>query len=182
MRAKIVLAAISATGLALIYSLNAASAENPMKAGTLCHGNERVLFSAAVKGGNKLVSICSSGRLDEKRGYLQYRFGRPGKIELEFPKSRVDTQSQFRYSRYTRPLVTYLALRFETGGYLYSIHQNFNAELKPAISEASITVTPIETLDTDPKPVKIPLREPVQGNLMKLENLVRRANEEPTFP
>jgi hypothetical protein len=95
-----------------------ASVAHRVRAGTLCHGNERVLFSATVTGSNKLVSICRSSRLDESRGHLQYRFGRPGKIELEFPKSREDTPSQFRYARYTRPLVTYLALRFETGGYL----------------------------------------------------------------
>jgi hypothetical protein len=66
--------------------------------------------------------------------------------------------------------------------YLYSIHQNYDAEVKPAINEASITVTPIETFDTDPQPVKIRLRVPVQGDLMKLEDLVRRTDEEPTFP
>jgi len=149
---------------------------------SLCSNGERVMFSAMVRGSNKLVSLCSSKQLTDSQGYLQYRFGRPGKVELEFPKNREATQSGFRYSRYTRPLVTYVVLRFETGGYLYSIHQNNNAEEKPALNEATVTVTPLETVKTDSKTVEIRLRMPVKGSLMNLEDVVRKTDEEPTVP
>jgi hypothetical protein len=65
------------------------------KPDSLCDASERVLFSALVKGSNKLVSICSSRKIDKQEGYLQYRFGRPGQVELEFPSSRQDTQKSF---------------------------------------------------------------------------------------
>jgi len=66
------------------------SISNRMKVGSLCYKDETIVFSAALKGNDKLVSICSSKKLDESQGYLQYRFGRPEKVELCFPESRKD--------------------------------------------------------------------------------------------
>jgi hypothetical protein len=140
-----------------------------MKAGSLCYKDETIVFSAAVKGNDKLVSICSSRKLDESEGYLQYRFGRPEKIELCFPESRKDTQSQFQYSRYTRPLVTYLTLKFEINRYRYSIHEDYDAERKPERRESYITVTPP---GGDSEEVRIQLHTPVKGDLAKLEYVV----------
>jgi hypothetical protein len=40
--------------------------------------------------------------VDKEHGYLQYRYGRPGKIELEFPKSGMGTQQMFQCTHYMR--------------------------------------------------------------------------------
>src|SRR5712691_7480717 len=77
-----------------------------LQANSLCAKDEHIIFSCAVKRTAKLpakiVSLCASRDLDKERGYLQYRFGLPGKVELEFPKGRQGTQQQFRYSHYLR--------------------------------------------------------------------------------
>ncbi len=72
---------------ARVLSVWVTRAANPAVIDSLCSPGERVVFSAFAEGSNKLVSICSSSPLNESRGYLQYRFGRPGKIELQFPRS-----------------------------------------------------------------------------------------------
>jgi len=61
-----------------------------------------VIFSCAVKRPAKIVSVCASKDITAEKGYLQYRFGLPGKIELEYPKDRTGTQQKFKYSHYFR--------------------------------------------------------------------------------
>jgi hypothetical protein len=109
--------------------------------------------------------------VDEERGYVQYRFGRAGQVELEFPRERTGTQSAFKYSRYTRPLVTYLKLEFINGGVTYTISDDSNEEEKPAGRYAAITVRKAE--DTA-KETTLRCRMPVTGSLMKLEGVVKR--------
>lgn len=151
--------------------------------GSLCAQDEKVIFSCAIKGQEqKMLSICSSKRLDERVGYVQYRFGRAGKVELEFPQERRNTQAAFRYTRYTRPLVTYLVLRFETNGYLYSVHQNNNEEEKPPVNEATVTVSPLKALKTNAEPFEFRCREPVKGTLMSLEDVVPRSDDDALEP
>src|SRR2546421_12830346 len=53
---------------------------------TLCDRNERVIFSCPIKHPAKIVSVCASKILTSDRGYLQYRFCFPGKVELEVPE------------------------------------------------------------------------------------------------
>jgi hypothetical protein len=54
---------------------------------TLCLNDEQDIFScrAATK---KIISVCASKDLAPNRGYLQYRFGMPGKIEVAVPADR----------------------------------------------------------------------------------------------
>src|SRR5215217_5606752 len=100
------------------------------KSKSLCQTDEQTIWTCStVK--NKTASICASKDLAEDKGYMQYRFGSAGKIELEFPKERRDSAQKFKYSRYTRPLVTMLTLEFENDGVVYEIHDDDNAEEKP---------------------------------------------------
>jgi hypothetical protein len=122
----------------------------------------------------KLASICSSKDLDKSRGYVQYRFGRPGQVELEFPKERAGSQSLFRYSRYTRPLVTMLKLEFVNNGFTYAISDDFNDEEKPSRRDTIITVTPS---GTNARETILRCRPPVTGSLMKLEDVVQRQED-----
>jgi hypothetical protein len=158
--------------LTRVVSIPITGAANQAGANSLCATAERVVFSAFVEGSGKLASICSSRRLDARKGYLQYRFGRPGNVELQFPSSRRNTQKAFTYTGYTRPLVTYLTLTFTTSDYRYSIGVDYNAELKPASHDAYITVTTLGAPGADSKDVTIKLRTPVTGSLMTLEDVV----------
>src|SRR5258705_13278099 len=65
---------------------------------SLCVKGEKVVFSCRVKRSNKIVSLCSSAKLTKNAGYLQYRFGVPGKTELVFPKDRSQSLKLFKWS------------------------------------------------------------------------------------
>jgi hypothetical protein len=51
---------------------------------TLCLNDEQQIFSChtATK---KIIAVCASKDLAADRGYLQYRFGTPGKVEVSVP-------------------------------------------------------------------------------------------------
>lgn len=51
---------------------------------SLCQADERAWFSCETQSG-KLISFCGSPDLKAKKAYVQYRFGRRGAVELEWP-------------------------------------------------------------------------------------------------
>jgi hypothetical protein len=156
------------------YSVARASIPySSMKPASLCAKNENVVWSCETVRDRKLASVCSSKVLEETRGYVQYRFGRVGQIELEFPRERVNTQAAFKYSRYTRYMVTYLKLEFVSGGFTYTISDDSNYEEKPGRRDADITVTP---MSANAKETRLRCRLPVAGSLMKLEDVVPKTD------
>ena len=108
---------------------------------TLCAKDERIIFSCPVKRPAKIVSVCASKDLTSERGYLQYRFGLPGKIELEYPKERTGTQQKFKYTHYFRAQFDLNDIGFTIDGYEYSVFNDYNGEEKPAISSQGVSVT-----------------------------------------
>jgi hypothetical protein len=69
---------------------------------SLCAPDERIIFSCPTEESAKILSLCASKDLTSDSGYLQYRYGPPGKIEFEYPKDRKGTQEKFQYSHYPR--------------------------------------------------------------------------------
>jgi len=108
---------------------------------SLCARDERIIFSCPVKKPAKIVSLCASKNLSADQGYLQYRFGLPGKVELEFPKERTGTQQKFQYTHYFRAQVDLTEISFSNNGYEYQITDDYNGEEKPAQSIQGIMVT-----------------------------------------
>ena len=108
---------------------------------SLCGSDEQVFFNCLMKGSAKRVSLCGSRSLDRDKGYLQYRFGRPGAIELEFPKERLGSPRQFRFAHYVRYQVDRTELGFENGGYQYVLYDDYEGEQKPARRERGVSVT-----------------------------------------
>jgi len=108
---------------------------------SLCAKDERVIFSCPVKRPAKIVSLCASKDLASDRGYLQYRFGLPGKIELEYPKDRQGTQSKFQYTHYFRAQFDMTSINFTIDGYGYSVFDDYNGEEKPKISSQGVSVS-----------------------------------------
>jgi hypothetical protein len=137
-----------------------------VKSKSLCQANEQTIWSCKTTK-NKIASVCGSKDLTADVGYVQYRFGVLGKVELEFPKNRQDSQKSFKYLRYTRPLVTMLTLSFENSGVVYEIHDDDNSEEKPPVRAASIDVADVSVV----------CRQPTIGSLMKLEDFVPRDEE-----
>jgi len=107
---------------------------------TLCANGERVIFSCTLRQSAKVVSVCASKDLTNEQGYLQYRFGRPGKIELEFPKDRTNTQQQFEYSHYFRARVDLTEINFTVDGVSYSVFDDYQGEEKPEVSEQGVAI------------------------------------------
>lgn len=108
---------------------------------SLCEKAEKVVFSCALRRSGKIVSLCSSPKLSKTEGYLQYRFGRPGQIELEFPKDRAESHKVFKYSHYFRAQVDYTTISFTVDGYTYSVFDDYNGEEKPALEDVGLNVT-----------------------------------------
>jgi hypothetical protein len=117
------------------------SPQPALQPNSLCAKDERVIFSCPVKRPAKIVSVCASKDLTSDRGYLQYRFGLPGKIELEYPKDRTGTQQKFHYTHYFRAQFDMTDIGFTIDGYEYSVFNDYNGEEKPAISSQGVSVT-----------------------------------------
>jgi len=111
------------------------------QSGSLCESTEKIVFSCTVGKAAKIVSLCSSKELTKDRGYLQYRFGLPGKLELEFPKQREQTQSSFKYSHYFRAQFDQTEISFTSDAYQYAIFDDYNGEQKPAQHDQGIRIT-----------------------------------------
>ena len=112
-----------------------------VKTSSLCRKDEKTIFTCQVKPSAKTVSLCSSANLTKTDGYLQYRFGLPGKVELEHPKDRIGSREAFAYSHYFRAKVDLTEISFSLDGYSYTVFDNYNAEEKPSISLQGVTVT-----------------------------------------
>ena len=139
---------------------------------SLCNAGELVVFSCPVKGSNKIVSLCSSAKLTKTEGYLQYRFGLPGKVELEYPHEHADSQKSFRYSHYFRAQVDETEISFASGGYTYTVFDSYNGEEKPPISDQGVTVT-----STGKKDVNLSCRTRAQAKLGNLTDVLENVSE-----
>ena len=103
---------------------------NRLQPNSLCARDERIIFSCPIRRPAKIVSLCASKNLTADQGYLQYRFGLPGKVELEFPKDRTGTQQKFQYMHYFRARFDLTEISFNIDGYEYQITDDYNAEEK----------------------------------------------------
>lgn len=129
---KSCLFAILTFALALAPSLPRAESPNPH--GQLCKADEEAYAGCRLRGSGKLLAFCiakgtqlpSTPMGDRaprlvvpKARTLVYRFGRPGRIELEYPKRRAGSADKFRYAQaaYSRGGET--RFRFHNGGFRY---------------------------------------------------------------
>jgi hypothetical protein len=96
----------------------AATAAAPLAAAapaSLCASDETAYFTCAMAGGRTLA-VC--GALPER---LQYRFGRPGAIELAHPAAADDGPRTLQIARYHRYRTDRLTLRFDREGVTYTV-------------------------------------------------------------
>jgi len=90
-------------------------------ASTLCTPSEKVLFSCQLENSKKIASVCAAINLTRTVGYLQYRFGTRGKLELVYPSTKVATQERF-FWRELRPYQSSVReLTFKSGEYYYTL-------------------------------------------------------------
>jgi hypothetical protein len=82
---------------------------------SLCAADETAYFECAMAGGKRLA-VC--GAPPER---LQYRFGKPGAIELAHPAAASDGPRTLLIARYHRYRTDRLALSFEREGVSYAV-------------------------------------------------------------
>ena len=156
MRLRILLAVLLTTAALAVANLSVVLAARwqrtsirSLQPNSLCAKTEQIIFSCLTKRSgskaaqipSKIVSLCASRDLDKDRGYLQYRYGQPGKIELEYPSLRTGTQPMFQYTHYMRYQVDLTEINFEIDGYQYQIFDDYNGEEKRPISTSGVSVT-----------------------------------------
>ncbi len=107
---------------------------------SLCRAEEQVIFTCVAAGSAKLVSLCGSKLLDHRRGYVQYRYGIPGAIELQFPQARANTQLAFRYAHYFRGQVDRTEISFDNQDDRYTLFDYYDGDVTPAIAVAGVRV------------------------------------------
>lgn len=112
---------------AALFATSAAAAP-----ASLCEEGEEVRYTCVLAGTAKFISVCSSPQLSATAGYLQYRAGEPGKIEMEFPAERKKSQEQFRWISQTPYKSLIEALVFTREGLVYTIYKS---ELGPEVSQ-----------------------------------------------
>ena len=100
-----------------------------------CAPDETVVFSCGLEASDKVVSICASNPLTRAQGYLQYRFGRIGDIELTFPEDRQFTQEQFLWQTIGYSGGWDTRIRFSNGGYRYQL---YDQAFKVSMSEKAL--------------------------------------------
>jgi hypothetical protein len=164
--ALVALLGLGLSGLALAGAKPKAKAKPKAAPQTLCKADEWVVFGCKMLKGGKLLSVCATKDLELKQGTLtgslEYRFGKPGKIELTFPEPGLVVEGAFHFSRYTRPQDTMLALSFENKGAKYEVYADYVGDAK----SAGVRVTPAGKTES----VALECDAPWVDELMKLED------------
>jgi heat shock protein HslJ len=118
------------------------TARRILRPNSLCGTDEQIIFSCRLKRPARIVSLCASPDLQRDQGYLQYRFGLPRRIELEYPEERQGTQKWFEYTHYFRFEVDLTEINFSIEGNRYQIFHAYNGEEKPRVIQYGVTITP----------------------------------------
>jgi len=110
---------------------------------SLCNTQETNLFGCTIENSKKIISLCSSKISNDKNGYVRYRFGRPDKVELEFPKETRNTRHEFKYAHYSRYQVDRTEISFSVGKYKYVLYEYYDGEENTEKNERGIlTILP----------------------------------------
>lgn len=88
---------------------------------TLCQPHEEIYFSCPIDG--KVVSLCASGNISPDNGYVQYRYGVPGHVELQFPEKPDPPMNLFGISDVSVGNLNFTHVKFMVGAYGYVIYQ-----------------------------------------------------------
>jgi hypothetical protein len=122
--------------------------------GSLCLPPEKTYYSCHTTN-HKIISLC--GALPNT---LQYRFGKPGKIELQYPDKAADGTKLMRYAYYFRYQTNYLEVVFDRGDYSYEVFDYDDEEPGGGGERAGVLVVGSDGVEHEVKCV-----EPVDGNL-----------------
>jgi hypothetical protein len=126
---------------------------------SLCAPGEAVQFSCPM-GRGRILSVCG-----QAPAALQYRFGKPGQIELRYPADAAQGPQRFLFAQYMRYQVDRIALRFSNEGTDYEVFD----EREDGKRSAGVRVTKAG----DGRETALPCRGPVTSRLGALKPLLR---------
>lgn len=111
---------------------------------TMCLPGEKEIFSCTTKA-KKVASLCASPDFSAKGGTLQYRFGTPGKTELQYPDTPQPATGKFLFSSTAYSGGGEAHIRFSNGGYDYilfdrTVRTNFKGPTNDPQFSAGIVV------------------------------------------
>lgn len=87
---------------------------------SLCNSNEDVIFDCRLS--DKQLSLCGSSGFVRKGGSLTYRYGKQNKIELTFPSTQRNSNTQFFSSNTSYSGGSEERIRFNNGGWDYILY------------------------------------------------------------
>ena len=125
------------TALTLLAQASAHAQPQPP---SLCQPQEQVIFACSVKPSKKLVSLCAR-QLGSTQASLQYRFGRPGHVELQHPQQAAGSLQAFRHASYGRYRVARQSVSFENQGVRYTVFDDYEGDMKPEVRERGVRVS-----------------------------------------
>jgi hypothetical protein len=103
------------TAWLLAVAAVAMPSRDAVAAPSLCAAQETAYFSCATAR-QRIASLCGTAPQS-----LQYRFGRPGAIELAFPEDPSEGGAKMLYAHYSRYRTNRVELRFENAGFEYTL-------------------------------------------------------------
>lgn len=145
---------------------------------SLCRKDEQIFFNCAVRSG-KIISLCASKQLTAKNGYLQYRFGKFGAVELQFPEKLEGSRSAFRFDHYFRAQVDRSDIVFKNGNYEYTLFDDWEGDVKPEIRQSGVS---IQSLSNEKDTTQIDCRGARVTRLGALDEIVPRLEPSRLFP
>lgn len=114
-----------------------ASASARTSTQSLCTAGELTLFRCPVSRGRQ-IAICASGTPGTPDARAQYRFGRPGQVELVYPADAAAGPQELLTSHYGRPGVERLTIHFETPAAEYYV-SDWTEAGEPSIKGVDVT-------------------------------------------
>ena len=96
---------------------------------SLCNLDKEIISFTCELANNETVSVCASRDLTAHAGYIVYRYGLPGKIELVYPKKLVDPREFFFYSNIWAQSGGKTSLSFFNKPYKYSVFADWDAKI-----------------------------------------------------
>jgi hypothetical protein len=98
------------TALLTLLCTGSAAADGEANFAGLCSAQEAVYFACSTAT-TRWISLCGTAA-----GALQYRFGRSGAVELQYPARAIDGASRMMFARYSRHETERVEVRFENHG------------------------------------------------------------------
>lgn len=137
----------------------------------LCQKGEKMIFGCTLQGG-KEMSVCSSSVLNNRTGFVKFRYGTTEKIETEYPTDKTRPDKLYSFYRFARFQFEQIHLRFTVGTSKYEVFAEESVADKNTINKSGVRIN-----TTGFAPVEYVCSGKVKGNLRRMEGLVPEAKK-----